>query len=423
MSGGRKNSINLLDLPSEILTHALPNTVKPYLDQTRFIATLSSTCKSISLFFQPALGQRAAQCLLSLVLKPTQANLEKAKKIVTINPKLLFVESVATEFAAGLLAVDTSGNTLRNVHRTVKASPIRAIVGAGDRWLLEELLLTKEFKQYAMSNKSTYALIANEIKKQFPNGFDFPSSTYDFGPLVKAINEDPFLRQGSNLPSKNTNLLVMQFWKHFLPNTIITNGHFFNFNELVKAFEIYDEYLNKKKQWNSKQQSLYWRAVIGYLEGLVTGVLGQVISQGIMNVVNGNPPKRIYDFYNVVTKTEQSYFPLASSMHRLGTTFAVESNLGDWKEDRATMGCGQEAGYNYALDGFKKYVEQHQQFWKGLMLCIEAAAIAEPTAAQTLLDQFFASQKSCKKEKEILHPQPESESDAECNKIDTSFWF
>lgn len=142
MSESRNNPINLLELPVDVLGTALPQAIMSLDGSTQIIATLSGTCQSLNSFFQPELDQRAAQQLLSLVLKPTEENVKKAKKMYTANPRLLFIEATAYEYAAGL------DDQLKNVHRTVKASPIRAMAGAGDRWLLKEVIETDEFKQY-----------------------------------------------------------------------------------------------------------------------------------------------------------------------------------------------------------------------------------------------------------------------------------
>jgi hypothetical protein len=319
MSESRNKAIGLLDLPIEIPTAALPRVIESYDDQTKVMAALSSTCKPLYGFFQPELDQRAAQQLLSLVLKPTKANLEKAKKMYTVNPRLLFIESMGEEYAAGL------DENLKNIHRIVKASPIQAMAGAGDRWLLKEVIETDEFKKYVnpASKKTANELATAEIKKQFPNGFDFPPSTYDFGPLIDAITNDQSLIQ-HNVPSAATEELLAQFRKDFLPDAVVTSGHFFNLNELVRAFELYDA---NWQPWNGNQLSLFWRQVIGYFEGLVSGVTGEVISQGIMNVIDGKPPHRQYDFKNYVTDKKESYFPLtADPTSRLGLTFGVDSD-------------------------------------------------------------------------------------------------
>jgi hypothetical protein len=325
MSESRNEAISFLDLPLEIATEAIPRVIKSYDDQTKFMASLSNTCKPLYSFFQQELDQRAAQQLLTLVLQPMQANLEKAKKMYRANPRLLFIESIAEEYAAGL------DEELKNVHRVVKASPIRAIAGSGDRWLLKEVKETEEFKHYIdpVSKKSAYELAADEIKKQFPNGFDFPPSTYDFGLLIDAITHDQSLIQ-HNVPSDVTEALLAQFRKDFLPDTVVTSGHFFNLNELERASEIYNANFGPQSPWQGNQLSLFWCKVVGYFEGLVTGVVGEVISQGIMNVIDGNPPKRQYDFHNYKSGNDKSFFPLTDDPStRLGLSFGVDSYYHD----------------------------------------------------------------------------------------------
>ena len=214
-SESENDALNILNLPDEIVL-AIPNSVSEN-TATKIMLTLSSSSDALYRLFQPELDKQAAQQLLSLVLKPTQENLEKAKKMWTANPRLLFIEATAEEYAAGL------DENLKNVHRKVKASPIRAMAGAGDIWLLKEVIETDEFKKYVdpASNKSAYELAAAEMKKQFPNGFNFPPSTYDFDPLIDAITNDQSLFN-NNAPSDVTKALIAQFRKDFLPDTAIT---------------------------------------------------------------------------------------------------------------------------------------------------------------------------------------------------------
>ena len=289
---------NILDLPNEMLV-AIP-TAASVQTSNKVMSTLFKTCTTFNNLFREKL---AAQQLLELVLKPTKANLDKAKKMWTANPRILFIEATAEEYAAGL------DENLKNVHRIVKASPIRAMAGAGDIWLLKEVIESKEFKNYVdpVKNKTASQLAADEIKKQFPNGFDYPPSTYDYGPLLDAITNDQF---ENNAPSDATRALIAQFRNDFLPDNMVTSGHFFNLNELARAFELCEANSNA---WLYLQASLFWKQVIGYLQRLVSGVIGEVISQGIKNACDGKAPWRGYQLIyhgGHLQYRHISYFPL-----------------------------------------------------------------------------------------------------------------
>lgn len=323
MAESRNNTTSLLDLPTDVICTELPQAIVSSSDATNIMKTLSSTYTGFYSLFQSELDKRAAQQLLTYVLKPTQANLEKAKKMYIANPRLLFIEATAYEYAAGL------DDNLKNVYRKVQASPIRAMAGAGDIWLLKEVIETDEFKKYvdAKSKKTAHELAADEINKQFPAGFDFPPSTYDFDPLIAEITYDQSLIQ-NGIPSDVTESLLAQFRKDFLPNTVVTSGHFFNLNELVRAFELYNA---NWRLWQGNQLSLFWRQVVGYFEGLVSGVVGEVISQGIMNVLDGKLPVRQFDFKDDVTGKKELYFPHSDSTPRLVRSFGVDSYfIGGW---------------------------------------------------------------------------------------------
>lgn len=361
MSKSRNEEIDLLKLPLDITTEALPRVIESDDDQIKVMAALSSTCHTLHNVFQPKLDVKR---LLELILKPTKENLEKAKKMYCANPGLLFIESIGKEYAAGL------DENFKNIHRVVKASPIRAMAGAGDIWLLKEVIETDAFKNYVdpVSKKSANELAADEIKKQFPDGFDFPPSKYHYDPLIAAITNDRLLIQHYIL-SDATKALLVEFRKHFLPDTV-TSGHFFNLNHLVSAGEIYAENWSLDSSWSMTQLRFFWCEVIGYFQGLVTGVVGEVISQGILNVIDGNAPRRQYEFRNGVSGKKESYFPLAEDPRsRLGLYFGVDS-------DR--VGFGREGAVEIGISNYKNLMSSNKSELERIYAAL-AATTAKPT--------------------------------------------
>lgn len=314
MAKSRHDTVNILNLPDEMIV-GIRNMVSAN-TSTEVMKTLSSTCSTLYNFFKPDLDQQAAQQLLTYVI---HGDVKNAQKMYIANPRLLFIESTAKEYAAG---IDEEGNST-HCHRIVRVTPLRAMAGCGDIWMLEALLDSDELKQYVdiATNKSGMALAAEQILQQFPNGFDYPLSTYHFKPIIDAIINDQQLIQ-SGIPSEALHQLLVQFRKDFMPG-LVTSGHFFNLNELVRAFELFDE----NRPWEIKQGSLFWREIIGYLERLVTGIDAQVISQGILHVIEAQNPARCFDVtQNFVRKVNVSYFPLdLNPTLRLGLSGAVDS--------------------------------------------------------------------------------------------------
>lgn len=154
-----------------------------------------------------------------------------------------------------------------------------------------------------------------------------------------------------NVPSNVTKALA-KFRKDFLPDTVVTSGHFFNLNELERALELSDA---NWRPWNRHQLSLFWRQVIGYFEGLVSGVTGEVISQGIVNIIDGKEPRRQYDFHNYVTNKTALYFPLTNDpTDRLGLSFGVECYYGKgrssqgWPRSDWLLDMNNDLGQIYA---------------------------------------------------------------------------
>lgn len=325
MFAGRDDSSLLCSLPQDISIQAIPRAIGSLDDAIQFMAKLSCTCTQLHSLFQQPLEKRLAEKLLSCVLKPTTANLEIAKKLYTINPQLLFIEATAEEYAAGFVT-DLAGN-LKNIPRKVKASPIRAMAGCGDAWLLKEVINTKEFQEYVDPESKKFAcdLAIAEIKKQFPNGFAFPASDYDYGNLLDLMAKDQSLNQNNELSEETKNLLA-DFRKRFFTDIAPDNGHFFNLIEVENAAKMFHTAWEQNNH-SYHVLSLFWRQVVGYLNGLVTGVEAQMLSQKCVELIeNANAvPIRKYVLDMSNWGRDCFYFPLSDDPDtRLGLAFGAE---------------------------------------------------------------------------------------------------
>lgn len=304
--------------------------------------------RTFNAIFKPLADKYAAKQLLTYIV---QGNFAKAREMYTANPKLLFIETTAEEYASGFVL-----ETDDPVHRTVQLSPLRAMVAAGDRWMLPDALQVLAKYTDEETQQSGHALAAEQIRQQFPNGFDYPASTYEFNPLVTAIAADQLLRQ-TGTPSPATQALLEQFREDYLPG-IVKSGYLFNLNDLIKVLEIYD--LNFLP-WDENQLKFFWSQVVGYLERLVPAVFAQAISQGIAKVVEGKLFQRTLSFHNYVTEKDVSFFPLDLDLLRLGLGFGVDSYNG-------ALACDSSSYLFRGVFGSfaKTYVEQQQRAWKDL---------------------------------------------------------
>lgn len=294
------NTLSLLNLPDDIIETALFAQTSIN-DATKMRANLSRTCAAFHLFFGPILETHATTQLLIHVL---QGNSNKAKKIYTNNPGLLFREATATEYAAGINEAGAA------VHRTVTASPYRAALGAGDTWMLNDMADCFDNATDPTSGRCYRDIAITQLAQQFPDGFTYPPNPYDFSKLEQAITNDQALTQ-TGKPSDETHKLIIQFRNDFLP-TITTTGHHFNLAILRKAADIYAK-LYQQDFNNGQQLLLFSHQIIGYLQRLLSAVDVQTI----------------YIWRNKLPdKLERScgagHYPLDSNLkHRLGVDFCV----------------------------------------------------------------------------------------------------
>lgn len=345
---------SFLDFPSDI-QRVIPSVARDA-EATKIKRKLSMSCKSLYCFFQLDLDKSDAQRLLSYVL---QGNAAEAKKMYEANPRLLFIEATAQEYAAGL---DEHGEP---VYRMETESPFKAAARAGDIWLLKDM--KEQFGKVLnqSSDKRFDTLAEAQLAEVFPAGFEYPPSTYDFKDLVQAITHDPILINATHFvkpgqASPNTEKVLAEFRKDFLPGSKKV-GYHFNLNELIKACEIYN---SNYSQWNPYQAAVFWGQVVGYLERLVSACDAQALCQGIKNILDGKPLERSFNLDLYVNNEEKkiSYYPLVVDPScYLGGTFAVDSC---WR----AVGCGRLVwGSAVGLAAWlKNYVDQKQQDLKSL---------------------------------------------------------
>lgn len=342
----------LVKLPPELLLLLFT-----FLD-TKARAAVSKTCFDLYVASKEPRDKEAAKQLLKYILQPTAENVENAVKMFTNLPRLLFIEATAPAYAAG---IDETGNAVCQI---IKASPYRAVLGAGDEDLLNRMKAhfdkVQNFGATADNpqGKTGWEVAREQFYQQFPNGIvAYPESIYDFNVLAAAITHDPILAHNEynpaivKNPSEATKALLVQFRNDFLPKEVVTSGHHFNLNHLLKAFEVYNAHW---EQWNWNQRSLFWCQVIGYVERLVPAVDAQAFCQGLYYLLEQKQPlQRGFKVENWDNNGPTSYFPCSAGAVGLGFGFGIYIAGG------AATRCASSA--RGPCRGLKNYVEQKHQ--------------------------------------------------------------
>lgn len=310
-------------LPEDIFYKILfpfinPNKDCHPMDSTRALAALSGSSSSMYHFFKPELDVRR-NCLtlfaLSCVL---QGDEECAIKLAKSHPKIFFIKSTMHDYA-----VDLEGN-----RRILEGwSAYQAMFGVGDLDMLKKVKPYLDVYLATLSNGQKLAY--DQEQEKFPNGFEYPESTYDFDQLVQATTTDLQLRN-TGKPSDATLLLLGAFRAHFKPG-LIKIGYHFNLNDFVKALTAYDK---NCLRWNEHQLWFFGVYIIGFLERLLPAPYMQRACSGTSKPLNRtyNVINRLYNLNNLPTwKLDEdkqiTVFPLDTDLAcRLGDGFFIDSD-------------------------------------------------------------------------------------------------
>lgn len=235
----------------------------PSLEITKVMAALAMTNHSLRSLFQPIVADRVLKHSTALMHFVLQGEPEKARDIYRIAPNLLFMPVTATDLGSSLNA------DFEPVYRIINSSPLRAMAGGSDVWMLDDVLKTiPHYKD----------LITREVQAQFCNGFECPQATFDYTRLVNAITSDKQLKR-TRIPNQNTIAALIEFKLAFLPDQNTTNqtvGHHFNMNEYERAWQVYR---TNEQDWCGNQCSLFCKRVLGLFQGLFSASDGQALVQ------------------------------------------------------------------------------------------------------------------------------------------------
>lgn len=273
------------------------------------MAASASTCFSD----EPVdtLAPEASNLLTAVV----RGDAKVARACFIASPALLFVQSSAEEFARGLEA---------SRGRMIHATPLGAMLGAGDLWMFEEAMEVL----YQTKNDALLLQALLAIEKQFPQGFEYPPSVFDFETLACTLTADTQLAETGKI-GEATQARLSDFNTRFTPADVY-EGYHFNLNELKAACDIYSDYWDR---WHEHQRRVYWIQVIGALSRLVSAVDAQILSGGIRKVVEeGKAPCRSFALtISPSVDANGVYFPLDTELDcRMGEHFAITSYFSGW---------------------------------------------------------------------------------------------
>jgi hypothetical protein len=208
-----------------------------------------------------------------------------------------------------------------------------------------------------LANYLTQEEMNSQYQVIFPAGHEAyysAQTAFDFSQIVNTISDsipaDVDKALSLELPN-NTALWVAleQFRVDFTKRS--NQEVVFNPQHLIKAFELYDK---KYDNWTSKQQDLFWRQVIGYVQRFLPANIAMDFAQGLYaRVENKEKSNRSFNF----TYGGGSIFPLSldSSLAGLGYNYARGGGRGLVGPRRCGAGLGV---------AFKSCVKQKQQSWE-----------------------------------------------------------
>ncbi|CZH70768.1 TPA: hypothetical protein ACT9HO_002089 [Legionella pneumophila] len=248
------------------------------------LANLSLTSKTLNGVVCSELNQRAAQKLLTHVVKGEQ---DKAQAMLEKNPGLLLIKSKA---------VDYSG-------RTIVGTAFQGAIGAGDKPMWKMML------SYFEGLEQGEAL--RQFDEQFPSGTEeTPAAELKayYDAIASAIIHD-----------EDHGLSVIEgFRKEITCQKEITQGKHFNLQHLIAAYQAYIDNFYAFGNWGNRD--LFWQKVIGYVQRQMTAYDAQIYCSGVISVLyNESSFSRTFELSD-----DKNFFPLQIDS-ALGFDFACYS--------------------------------------------------------------------------------------------------
>jgi hypothetical protein len=238
-----------------------------------------------------------------------QGKIDKARKILDINPDLVFYRGQVVDYS----------------DRTLEGAPYHIALGAEDVAVYSSEGMAEMIRGYFLKvfdNNEEHAMraIKKQEGEQFPTGWEIKEKerqTKDIQALqavFKAIQD-----------SKNDNdceEALQKFREYLKPKEIIKQGKHFNIELMIKAFELFDRHYDKFGGEKGRKNILFWRKVIGYIQRYLPACYAQIFCSGLYRVLHDY--KGWWRDTIFLFNYKESYYPLDQhSTFRLGYEYAV----------------------------------------------------------------------------------------------------
>jgi hypothetical protein len=275
-------------------------------------------------------------------------NLDAAKVMLEADPRLV-LQAGHTETPSGLKVLHTT--------------PLECALGAGDPEMAEMIAPyfdSKEIDGGAEVREKQYVRYRQHIEDMLNPEKNPP---YDFTLLMETLMaaKPADVTAALNCNMKHDSALrdvLEQFRIHFTPGSI-TSGLHFNYQHLLRAYEVYDQnYKNLEKIYDVDQDKLrlFSRQIIGFIQRSLPAIDRMVYAQSLYDVTEKKAEiQRSFKFtYEIID------FPETASEHAACSGLGFEYFAGWGDVDYMLQGTVRRE----AFGDWKTYIEQKHQTCK-----------------------------------------------------------
>jgi hypothetical protein len=312
----KPENANLLDVPADV--------IKLMSKQEKFpiktISQLAQSCTSLNRLFKHELNAEADKAVIKLLQHIVNGELNEARAMINLQPGLLLRRASVT---------DLCGRKINNV------TPFQCALGAGDVEMWK--MIMPFFDRLRSVDPET------ERRAQFNELYPadwHPDASYDFSDLVEAILKSSSDQIAAALKRENNDSLLCkrlaEFRQQIESNTATEKMHF-NHWLLIAAYRIYDDIYGF---CNESQRKLFYRQVIGYIQGLLPACEAHLLAQGVDDIANSHEGvKRTL----LLTHGGVNYYLLMNKKNQTGLGFEVAINASMGGVTDSAFSCEIEA--------------------------------------------------------------------------------
>lgn len=208
-----------------------------------------------------------------LLLHVVHGEQNEAEAMIKREPRLLLEKRTIEDYSG------------RKIHGTA----LQIALGAEDISIKEQQeAMVEMIMRYLKLLPNSELEIAKQWNEQFPAGYEEQEKERAKNDLV-ALNKVVSAIAASRT-DQDCEAALAEFRNYLNPKGIIKTGKHFNAELLVEAFKLYDENYDCFGGWDSRQNNLFWRKVIGYIERFLPACEAQAFCDGLYHVVEKKKP-------------------------------------------------------------------------------------------------------------------------------------